>query len=230
MQAKLRRQLRTAYAEAAAEGRQPTASEITQTGAPYLDAFLEESLRKAQTLPVAQRQAVVDTTILGQPVPKGTVVFMSGLGPSFVAPHIPVSEHLRSEGAGATKNGGIPYWGDATIGLFDPERWLKPRVSGAEGETSAGARKKAAAEVASPGAEEFDNVDYDPQAGPMLAFGGGPRGCFGKRLAYLVLRMATVQLVWNFEFSSCGPALSSYDATEEFTAHPKQCFVKLTRL
>ncbi len=124
-QAKLRRQLRAAYGAAVAEGRQPSVAEITKANAPYLDAFLEESLRHTKTLPVALRQAQVDTTILGHHVPKDTMVFCWARGPSFIEPTIPVAEHLRSETSQAAKDR-VGCWDDATIGNFTPERWLKP--------------------------------------------------------------------------------------------------------
>ena len=75
-QARLRRQLRASYADAFSGGRQPTVIEITKCHAPYLDAWIEEALRVAQTVPLGLRETAVDTTILGHFVPKGTSLFL----------------------------------------------------------------------------------------------------------------------------------------------------------
>lgn len=209
IQAKLRRQLRKSYTEAQAEKRQPTVTELVQNSAAYLDAFIEESLRHARTLPVIMRQANVDTTILGYHVPKGTTVISVALGPSITEPSIPVPDTLRSMSSLANRDR-VPNWGEAEIAQFNPERWLKT----AEDTVGSG---------------EFDKVEYDGNAGPMLTFGGGLRGCFGKRLAYLQLRIALALLVWNFEFEQCAPELSSYEGYDIFTTMPRQCYVKLKK-
>jgi cytochrome P450 len=44
-----------------------------------------------------------------------------------------------------------------------------------------------------------DDGTYNPNAGPSLGFGVGLRGCFGKKLGLLELRIFFVLLVWNFE-------------------------------
>ena len=56
--------------------------EITKTPAPYLDAYVEESSRMSPTLPVIIREAVVDTTVLGRRIPKGTsiVIYTNEIG------------------------------------------------------------------------------------------------------------------------------------------------------
>ena len=190
--------------------RQPTVIEITKISAPYLDAFLEESLRHSNTLAMLTRQATADTTILGQHIPKGTHVLMYTGGPSITQPAVPVLESTRSGTSRAARNR-VVDWDSESIELFRPERWLK--------------RKESAVEKG-----EFDHIAFDPQAGPSLAFGAGPRGCFGKKLAYLELRIVVALLVWSFEFGQCAPELSSYDGVDMLTTFPKKCFVALTRL
>jgi cytochrome P450 len=209
-QAKLRRQLHTAYAAAAAERRQPTVTEITKISAPYLDAVLEESFRLSPTLPLTVREAVVDTTILGCHVPKGTSIFMFNGGPSVTQPPIPFDESRRSESSQAT-TGRVGTWDDSTVERFDPDRWIKP-VAGAEGKG------------------EFGSVEFDQLAGPFFAFGAGPRGCFGRRLAYLELRIVTALLAWNFEFGKCAEELSGYWWHDSMTSTPRQCYVKIRKL
>jgi len=71
---------------------------------------------------------------------------------------------------------------------------------------------------------------YDSMAGPVLLFGAGPRGCYGKKLAYLEMRMIVIMLVWNFVLGKCSEELSSYDSTDKLTGQPKQCYVKLSEV
>ena len=87
------------------------------------------------------------------------------------------------------------------MGAFKPERWLAHDEKGGE--------------------------IYDALAGPQLAFGLGPRGCFGKRLAYTQLRVMIVLIVWEFELKECPPELSGNKAVDTLTHHPQQCFVRL---
>ncbi|KAM0263957.1 hypothetical protein ACHAQJ_000992 [Trichoderma viride] len=212
-QAKLRRQLYVAYAEAHTEKRQPTVMEIIEKPAPYLDAFLEECLRIAKTIPNMLREALVDVTILGHQVPKGTSIFIYSHGPGGQlesGPHIP--ESARSSTSQESKDH-VGEWDPDDIRTFRPERWLQ-RVTG----------------VQSDGNGEFDGFEYKANSGPFLTFGGGPRGCFGKKLAYMELRIVLAMLVWNFEFGACPAELSSYDGIDTATVVPKQCYVRLKQL
>jgi len=175
---------------------------------------VEESARVAPTLPVIIREAVVDTTVLGQPIPKGTSVVIYTNGPSYVFPGVPVAEELRSESSRAARDR-VGVWDDEGLARFTPERWLKPRDP---------------ADAATADAGEFGGLEFDAQSGPMLTFGAGPRGCFGRRLAYLEIRIVTALLAWNFEFEKCPEALSSYSAKDILTTMPKKCFVKLRKI
>jgi cytochrome P450 len=201
-QQKLRDALRDAYALAAKESRQPTSFEITKTNVPYLDAVIEESLRCAAPLPLTARTTKMDTVILGHKVPKGTTILFPADGPGLKMPAYPVDDALRSESSREKHRGG--QWETEGIELFKPERWLKEDESG--------------------------NVVYDSQAGPMLAFGLGPRGCFGKRLAYLEMRMVLALLVWNFEFKELDEPFNSHEAYDSITTMPKYCYVALEKL
>ncbi|KAK6063588.1 cytochrome P450 monooxygenase [Seiridium cupressi] len=71
---------------------------------------------------------------------------------------------------------------------------------------------------------------FDPGAGPQLAFGLGLRACFGKRLAYLNMRMVFVLLVWNFELLVCPTSLSDYGSNLIAANRPKTCYVRLRTL
>ncbi|KAL7813111.1 cytochrome P450 [Trichoderma gracile] len=214
-QAKLRRQLHAAFAEANAEKRQPTVVEIIEKPAAYLDAFLEECLRITKTIPSILRETLTDTTILGHAVPKGTGVMIYNHGPGGqLESGFGIPESVRSTTSQDSKDR-VGEWNEEDIGQFRPERWLQRK---------AGAQQNGDAEG------EFDGIEYNAYAGPFLTFGGGPRGCFGKKLAYMELRIVLAMLVWNFVFEACPPELSSYEGIDTATVVPKQCFVRLKQL
>lgn len=74
----------------------------------------------------------------------------------------------------------------ASLADFDPERWLTTKASG--------------------------ELQHDPNAAPMQSFGAGIRGCFGKRLAYLNLRLFHAYVLWN-----CDPQPTS--TANDFAGH-----------
>lgn len=123
-------------------------------------------------------------------------------GPTFTEPAIgEIPENIRSETCQATKERlGSSDAAEADLSLFKPERWLRT--------------------------ENGEEV-FDATLGPMLTFGLGPRGCFGKRMAYLELRIVIVLLFWNFEFQSTPESLSSYRGVDNLTHSPAQCYVRL---
>ncbi|KAH6645266.1 cytochrome P450 [Truncatella angustata] len=207
-QTKLRRLLQAAHSGAWNEERNPTIDEITGAGIPYLDAVMEEILRCGGTVPAVDREALCDTEVLGYHIPKGTQVIMSGMGPSMLAPGFDVEEGKRSETCQTAKaDGRFKAWRAEDIGKFNPERWLVP-LSGVEEEEQ----------------------QFNSEAGPQLAFGLGTRGCYGKKLAYLELRILVTMIVWNFELLRCPEDLSSYAAIAGITSKPRKCFVRLRKV
>jgi len=200
-QEKLRSEIRAAYSSAVLENRRPSAQEITNIRIPYLDAVIEEILRKSLTVPSVSRRAMVDTKILGYHIPKGTDVFFMGNGPDFVQPAIPIDEKARSATCQASR-GKVGSWTPPEdMDLFKPERWLSTDAEG--------------------------NVTFDSTAGPLLAFGLGPRGCFGRKMAYLEMRLNLVLLIWEFELKEVPQELGGYEAFDGMTRHPRKCFVRL---
>ncbi|KAH7308513.1 cytochrome P450 [Stachybotrys elegans] len=198
-QKKLKEALLAGHPAAAAEERLPTAHEIASTNIPYLSAVIEEVLRCGCTVPALERQCNQDTMVLGHPVPKGTMMLLLSTGPSFNEPRFEVKEELRNESCRAA--GQDRQWDPEGMDQFRPERWLK---------------------------EEDGEIVFDSTAGPTLPFGLGLRGCFGRRLAYLELRIIITLLFWSFdEFMKCPEHLSSYEAVDEITHKPKMCYVKL---
>lgn len=137
---------------------EPLMEEILGTNIPYLDAACEESFRLGGVAKTNLRSTLVDTHILGYPVPKGADIMLNF---HLDRTPIPIAESVRSAAshAAAEKRGDwLHQKAGRDLGVFEPRRWLvKDEQTGAE--------------------------TFDAQALPMLAFGGGFRGCPGKKLA-----------------------------------------------
>ena len=201
------------FQQARAENRDPTIQEIIGTRIPHLDATVEEVLRCACTSPFVDRQAKVDTELLGYHVPQGTVVLALLGGPSMMRPAFDIEETRRREAStprGQAETSINPRnriqnkgWDPDNISKFLPERWLVP------------------------GRDDGDQQRFDPKVGPQLAFGMGPRACFGRRSVYLELRIFLTLLCWRFELLQCPSALSSYDLELRTTNEPRQCYLRL---
>ncbi|KAL6855521.1 hypothetical protein ACO1O0_006670 [Amphichorda felina] len=205
VQDKLRHALRDTHAVAVDEGRMPTAQEITSTQVPYLEAVIEEMSRLGHTIPMLERQATCDTELLGHRIPKGTTAIMMTLGPSITEPGITAEYETGSASApGGQKRGARPPWDHTGMAEFRPERWLT--------------------------ADEQGQQVFNATAGPTMPFGMGVRGCAGKKLARLQLRITFTLLVWRFRLARCAPELSGYGAVQTLTHKPAQCYVKLERL
>ena len=199
-QAKLRADLRATYSDAAQEGRLPTVAELIKHS-PYMDAFIEETLRldcpTAQTTMSTRR----DTVILGHAVPADTLVFINMTGPSMTSPSIPIPEHLRSKTSRAQKFGGPDNWDGQDPEKFKPERWIKRDA-------------------------QDGTMRFDPSAGPFLTFGTGPRQCWGKRLGYQNLRFTFTVLVWCLEFSLPDGHVS-FEQYDSLVVGPKQSVIRV---
>ncbi|KAL6897204.1 cytochrome P450 [Trichoderma evansii] len=176
VQTRLRDALRHAHLDACQTSRLPTIEEICDTSVPYLDAVMEETLRYASIATLIVRRSTCDTQILGYQIPKGTDIMMSLTGPSITEPALPIREMSCSLESQETKDKVLP-WGE-DVSRFKPERWLKV-VKNADGK---------------------EKEIFDSHAGPNLAFSAGIRQCFGKRLAYMKLRVVITLLIWSFEF------------------------------
>ncbi|KAJ5019370.1 Cytochrome P450 monooxygenase [Colletotrichum sp. SAR 10_99] len=195
--------LRSKHEAAVADGRAPAYAEIVQTSIPYLDALVEEMLRLAHTTIIQERQASEDTIVLGHRIPKGTNVFVANQGASFTEPAFDIPNPLRSQSCqNAMEERGMRSWNEDGMNKFWPERWLVTN-------------------------KETGEQVFDSAAGPTIPFGLGLRGCFGRRLAYMELKLLVTLLVWTFEFLPCSKELSTYEDVEGLTRKPKQCYVNL---
>lgn len=204
-QTRLRADLAAALPQASGAKRAPGCRELAAAHVPYLDAVVEEVLRHANTIAFVVRQALRDTTVLGRRIPRGTDVFMMANGPGYLEPNMRVGDEARSPGARRQvgKGGLTGLWEDGDIAAFRPERWL-----GHDPDT---------------GDEIFDSM-----AGPSLAFGLGPRACFGRRFALQELRIQFALIVWHFNLLKTPPELSGYDSVQRFAREPTQCYVRLS--
>lgn len=178
----------------------PSSAEIAAADLPYLDAVIAETLRVSCTGPVSFRQAQQDCAIFGRKIPAGTPIVLVTAGPSYDAPlheRPQILRNLRSRTSqlGADKKGILQWQTMPAVGEFEPERWLD--VTGR----------------------------FNPQAGPSLPFSAGPRGCFGKKIALLEMRLMLCLLFWSFELPILAPGLSKYTARDSLTRKPTCCYV-----
>ncbi|POS81164.1 cytochrome P450 [Diaporthe helianthi] len=206
VQKKLRSVLHASHKQAFAEKREPSVSEITHTQIPYLDAVMNECLRLGTPIPFLARDAEVDTEILGVPIPKGTTIFAHTLGPSLMTATLDIDPKLRYQTPQGSRTG---EWEDEDKSKFRPERWLVESRDPKTGETT---------------------VAYDPNAGPLLAFGLGQRACFGRRMGLFEFRNSLTLLIWHFDFLPVPDALATYDARDGLTRRPKAPFVRTRRV
>ncbi|KAG8164295.1 hypothetical protein KVR01_006213 [Diaporthe batatas] len=201
-QDRLRAAMQEGFSAAKEEGRPPTVHEIISTNIPYLDASQEEILRCAGTSQTTDREAMMDTEILGHKIPKGTIVIMPIDGASVKTPAFNIEESSRHRSSQeAIKSGRARrYWDAADVSEFKPERWLS------------------------------ENGEFDATSGPAMAFSLGTRSCFGKRLANIQLRMLLTLIVWNFELQKCPEKLSGYGHKMGLTTEPMDCYVRLRKI
>jgi cytochrome P450 len=204
VQQTLQRALREHFPDAHRDGRMPAVTEITSTTVPYLEAVLEEIIRHGAVVPQILRESLCDTYVLGKFIPKGTIIFMSTSGPGYLHPSIPVDENSRSESS-RSKKGQYRDWDPMSVGTFMPERWLRVEQD----------------------ANGQERVRFDVTSGPFLNFGGGKRGCFGKRLGYLELRITLLSLAWAFEFREVTGEIASLEPKPGLTWAPKNAYVKV---
>lgn len=208
IQTNLRSILHDSFPDAKVQDRLFTFDEIRQAKLPYLDAVIEEMLR-INAVPVT-REALCDTTVLGQPIKKGTQVFFMSNGPGFLSPSFHVDDALRSEASLSAKISA--NWDeDSDLTVFDPERWLVRKNGAGNGLT-------------------FRDVEFNGAAGPQLVFGLGPRACWGRRLAYMEMRIVIAMLVWKYRLLKTPERLSSYKGLEGIARVPQQCYVRLEKL
>lgn len=194
-------QLRVSLYAAFQTSTPPSAKDIYTTTIPYLDAVIAESLRLSLTGPVSFRQTLEQCDILGHSVPAGTPIVLVTAGPSYDSPNMPIApEYVRSKTSQAsylrkhaTQSTLKATPPIANLHAFDPSRWIR------------------------------EDGTFDQDAVHMLPFSAGPRGCFGKKIALLEMKMMLAVLIMRFEFPRLRKGLSGYGAVDGLTRRPT-CF------
>jgi len=165
-------------------------------------AYLEAVLEEVLRLRAAMlvpRDATRDTQLLGHRIPKGTSILLVCQGPDF-SPS-PSSAYWQETKADAARQ--FPGTRSKGPEHFDPDRWLVRKESG---------------EL------EFDGTTY-----PQLGFGLGIRSCWGRRLAYLEMRIMTAMVTLNFDYGKVDDALTTHEASYDISYRAKQGWVNLKK-
>ncbi|KAK8128753.1 hypothetical protein PG984_009861 [Apiospora sp. TS-2023a] len=197
-QTKLRQALQSGLGTSGT-GDLPDCATILDADIPYLNAVMEETLRCASTASRGIRVAKVDTEILGRPIPKGTQILLS-LNVRWKP--VPVPDDVRSSTSNRSeKNDWVHHPSAQELDRFSPERWLKM--------------------------DEHGRDVFDPDVLPRLSFSGGTRGCFGRRIAMMELRVMICVVTLKFKFLPVPDELNSPLAHERLLRAPLQCYVKL---
>jgi cytochrome P450 len=95
-----------------------------------------------------------------------------------------------------------PGNGSPDLEVFDPERWL--------------VRKN-------------QDIRFDGASNSHLAFGLGIRGCWGRKLAELEMKMTTAMLTWSFAMLSVSEELSGHDGVYDFSFRANRGFLQLRK-
>ncbi|KAK4499232.1 hypothetical protein PRZ48_009745 [Zasmidium cellare] len=218
VQSRIRDILRETFPDAAAESREPSPAELYNAPLLYLDAFIEEVLRCSQLISSLSRTTITNTRLLGHDIPVGTTVLSPQHRPKRAAPRsevastksppesklAPVKDSVRTD-TGKEFQPRVDEWDTAADDLqnFRPERYMPSK----------------------PGGEHLDLM-----AGPHITFGGGTRGCFGKKMAYLNMKILLAIILWNFELLPLPQELSGLESVEANTVTPQRVPVRLRPL
>lgn len=179
----------------------PSAQEIIDAELPYLDAVISEVLRVSCTGPVSFRETTQDCQIFGSDVPAGTPLVLITGGPSYNVPtdqkpEIALSRRSQSSQK-KLKSHRIESWDQRVdLNIFFPGRWLA------------------------------ENGKFNPKAGPGLPFSAGPRGCFGKKIALLELRLMLSMIILSFNLPQLPPNLSKYSSRDSLTRKSSCCYIR----
>lgn len=203
VQSTLREALRTAFSDDVATPALPDPAHILAADIPYLDAVIAEVSRISNPGPVSFRETTQDTTILGCAVPAHTNVILIPGGPSHKRLHpLGVDEHNRDVSSQKASSQ-FPSWQSRQdLNEFKPERWLTTDL-------------------------DSQAIVFNSRAGPSLPFSTGSRGCFGKKIALMELRILIVLLMLQFDFREVKGRLAGYEARDGLSRSPRKCYVKL---
>lgn len=178
----------------------PGARELMKAELPYLDAVITETLRLSSTGPVSFRETIRDCEVLGHKLEVGTQIILITGGLSYNTSGDRTfmgSESMSTQTSPTNQCLEGKYHDMAwSPAAFVPDRWIN-----AEG--------------------KFDKFAY-----PSLPFSAGPRGCFGKKIALLDMRLMIAMVVLRFKLPKLPPALSKYNSRDSLTRKPICCYAK----
>lgn len=167
-----------------------------------LDAFIDEVLRLIAPVVTIMVTTRCDTQVLGNHLPADTQVFLNLTGPSLNMPSVAVDEETRSQTSRTHKPPAKKEnWDGDEPTEFKPGRWLVKAEGG--------------------------KVRYDAAAGPFLGFSAGNRGCWGKRLAYLEMRILLALVVWELELEDAPEEYVSWERYDSLVTAPKECILRI---
>ncbi|KAK8847633.1 hypothetical protein IAR55_005492 [Kwoniella newhampshirensis] len=199
--------------------RRPGFVELNATNVPYLEAVVHETLRLSRTAGGVARETKEDILVLGRTIPKGsTIVLPTSVGCQDLSDVAPDTQYLDKatddydatwidekarpgglDDTGRSEGDGssrkVGYWKSGTGLLFDPERWMDK------------------------------DGNFDLHAGPSMPFSLGQRGCFGKNLAMLELRVFIAQLNIAFFFAPISDEQNGFQRVETVTSHPRYSYI-----
>ncbi|KXT04464.1 hypothetical protein AC578_8648 [Pseudocercospora eumusae] len=70
--------------------------------------------------------------------------------------------------------------------------------------------------------------DHNSRAAPMRIFGLGIRGCYGKRLAYLEMRVVYALVLWRFELLPIADSIGDFKGTDVMSHQPQHARIRLS--
>lgn len=125
-------------------------------------------------------------------------------GPSYNAPPFAIDEAKRSKTSCLLppEERWSQSWDPLTLHQFNPDRWL----------------------VAN---EKTGEMVFESNSGPLQVFGGGLRGCFGRKLAMLNLRIVFALVAWHFELLPVPKELVGFEGMDLMTHQPQQVHLRL---
>jgi cytochrome P450 len=176
------------------------AKSLVRNSPPYLEAIVEEVLRVAAAGPVSFRITMAECDVLGHTLPAGTPLVLMTAAPQYGHlegfDRFDVAEETRS--ATSQRRADRRRWKceDIPLSEFAPERWLD-------------------------GAGSFDR-----DAGLSLPFSAGIRGCFGKRIATLELKVIIAMLVMSFDFPRLPNTQSTYACRDGLNRQPTCAYIR----
>ncbi|KAF2128875.1 cytochrome P450 [Dothidotthia symphoricarpi CBS 119687] len=182
----------------------PSAKRLLAASLPYLDAVIAENLRLSATGPVSFRQTLTECELLGHAIPAGTPLILITAGPSYNDPNMAPPSQLSSDSVPCSDF--YPYPSIPS----NPNHHPTPSLHHTEFNPSRWLIKGV----------------FDPNAVSMFPFSAGPRGCFGKKIAMLELRIVLAVLIMRFQFPRLSPELSRYGAKDGLTRRPTCCHVR----